>query len=85
MGSQWILYGYGLVCLSMLAFNLLYSLTLRAGDRRLGRRVAWIARQVSPQLERVERGEPVEERHRRRLGRRLSRVKGLLAFDRYLD
>ena len=85
MGSQWILYGYGLVCLSMMAFNLLYRLTLRGGDRRLGRRVAWIARQVSPQLERVERGEPVEERHRRRLGRRLSRVKGLLAFDRYLD
>ena len=34
VGAEVLLYGYGLVCLSMLAFNLLYSLHLRSDDRR---------------------------------------------------
>ena len=39
MGAEVLLYGYGLVCVSMLAFNLLYGLHLRSDDRRLERRV----------------------------------------------
>ena len=38
MGAEFLLYGYGLVCVSMLVFNLLYSFYLRAGDRRVTRR-----------------------------------------------
>ena len=33
MGSEVLIYGYGLVCLSMLAFNLIYSLYLRGAQR----------------------------------------------------
>ena len=44
MGAEILLYGYGLVCLSMLVFNLLYSLHLRSGDRRLTLRAGSAAR-----------------------------------------
>ena len=39
MGAEVLLYGYGIVCLSMLVFNVIYSLHLRADDRRTQKRV----------------------------------------------
>ena len=53
MGAEVLLYGYGLVCLSMLAFNLLYSLHLRSDDRRRRRRTEGLRRRVDAQLERL--------------------------------
>ena len=46
MGAEVLLYGYGLVCLSMLVFNLLYGLHLRSDDRRLERRTDRLRRRV---------------------------------------
>ena len=40
MGSEVFLYAYGLVCLSMLVFNVVYSLHLRPRGRRLLRPAA---------------------------------------------
>ena len=85
LGSEVLLYGYGLVCVSMLVFNVLYALHLRAGDRRLRRRMAEIARAVAGQLARLRAGQAVEKRHIRLMGRRLGRVNNLLAFDHFLD
>ena len=44
MGAEVLLYGYGIVCLSMLVFNVIYSLHLRADDRRTQKRVEVIQR-----------------------------------------
>ena len=55
MGAEILLYGYGLVCLSMLVFNLLYSLHLRSGDRRLTLRTDALRRQVTEQLRQIVR------------------------------
>ena len=85
MGAQILLYGYGLVCLSMLGFNLFYALYLRAGDRRLGRRVAALRKRVEAQRRALLQGQPLDGRHLAWMRRRLSRVNGLLAFDRLLD
>lgn len=85
IGSEILLYGYGLVCLSMLGFNILYSLHLRVSDRRLKRRMGDIARLVAAQLAVVQAGKKVERRHLKEMGRRLSRVNNLLAFDHFLD
>ena len=85
MGAEILLYGYGLVCLSMLCFNLLYAASLRAGLRRMARRVSDVDRLVAAQLRRIQEGKKVEKRHLSRMDRKLSRVRGLLAFDRYLD
>ena len=51
MGAEVLLYGYGIVCLSMLVFNVIYSLHLRADDRRTQKRVEVIQRQAEGQLE----------------------------------
>ena len=87
MGAEVLLYGYGLVCLSMLAFNVLYALHLRSGDRRLGRRRDSLRREVCEQLERLRADvrQPVEAKHLASMRHKLARVSVLLAFDRLLD
>ena len=53
MGAEVLLYGYGLVCASMLVFNLLYGLHLRSDDRRMERRTGRLRRQVEKQLDKL--------------------------------
>lgn len=90
MGAETLLYGYGLVCLSMLAYNLVYSIYLRAGDRRLRRRVERLQRRIEVQLRAAQPDpagapRPIQVRHLTWMNRCLSRVSNLLAFDRLLD
>ena len=90
MGAEVLLYGYGLVCLSMLAFNLLYSLHLRSDDRLRRMRTEGLCRRVDAQLERLRETRvgappPVQVSHLTWTSRCLARVNYLLAFDRLLD
>ena len=85
MGAEVLLFAYGLVCMSMLAFNLIYSLSLRAGRRRLERRVKSLARRIDSRLQAVQTGQKVGSQHMSWLRRHLSRVNYLLAFDRFLE
>ena len=62
MGAEFLLYGYGLVCVSMLVFNLLYSFYLRAGDRRLTRREDRLRQRVEEQLEQLRQLPPGRSR-----------------------
>ena len=50
MNIEYLLYGYGSVCLSMLVFNLVYTLHLRTGNHRLEKQVAALAKRVDAQL-----------------------------------
>ena len=65
MGAEVLLYGYGIVCLSMLVFNVIYSLHLRADDRRTQKRVEVIQRQAEGQLEklRADVHQPLQASH----------------------
>lgn len=81
MGSEVLIYGYGLVCLSMLAFNLIYSLYLRGAGRRTRRRKEHMAAVVVPALS----GSRVPEGHTERMADMLRQVKDLLALDDYLQ
>ena len=85
MRIEVILYIYGAVCASMIVFNVVYNLVLKTSQPRLDKRVRDMEERVGEQLERIRRGEPVEEAHLERLGRKLSRVKNLMAFDRVLS
>ena len=82
MGSELLLYGYGFVCVSMLIFNTIYSLSLRRRERRLEGRGRRLCRCVGRQLDRIRMGEELERGHLAYLRRRLSRVNDLVAFDR---
>ena len=90
MGAEVLLYGYGLVCLSMLVFNLLYGLHLRSDDRRLTKRKDKLRRRVELQLQELRENpdgtsHPVQVRHLTWMRRALFRINGLLAFDRLMD
>ena len=70
MGAEVLLYAYGLVCLSMLVFNLIYGLYLRTDDRRRQRRIGRLRRRMESQLNRLgettgsaEQPLPVRQRH----------------------
>ena len=90
VGADVLLYGYGLVCVSMLVFNVLYGLRLRGGERRLTRRVDRLRRRVTEQLQRIQghwagAPQPVQASHLAWMRRHLARINDLLAFDRLLD
>ena len=54
MGAELLLYGYGLVCLSMLVFNVIYSLYLHTGDRRLCRRAEKLRKKAEEQMKALQ-------------------------------
>ena len=79
-----MIYLYGGVCVSMIAFNVVYALLLRGSEPRLERRSGRMLEDARRQLARLEGGEPLEESYVRQLRRRLRRVKNLIAYERVL-
>ena len=61
MGAEILLYGYGIVCLSMLVFNVIYGLHLRSDDRRLERLARRLSRQSDFQLQGQDYARPKGE------------------------
>ena len=90
MGAEVLLYGYGIVCMSMLVFNVLYGLHLRSDDRRMDAKMEVIRRRVTEQLRRFQenssgQAQTIQAGHLTWMCRHLSRVNYLLAFDSLLD
>ena len=90
MGAEVLLYGYGVVCLSMLVFNVLYGLHLRSDDRRMDAKTEVIRRRVTEQLEWLQEkpsgpAQAGQASHLAWMRRHLSRINYLLAFDGLLD
>ena len=85
MGSEVLLYGYGIIWLSMILFNLIYNLVMRGSPKRLLRRSRRLEGLVEVQLTRLRLGEPLEKGHIKKLRRKLSHVNHLMAFDRVLE
>lgn len=50
MRIEYLLYGYGAVCVSMIFFNLFHTLALRRMDRRIGRESGALKRKIHLQL-----------------------------------
>ena len=67
MHSEVLIYGYGLVCLSMLAFNVVYSIYLRADQVRISRRTVALEEEMERQLARISEGGEVDGSHIRSL------------------
>ncbi|HIW24835.1 MAG TPA: hypothetical protein H9688_01900 [Firmicutes bacterium] len=85
MGAEVLIYGYGLVCLSMLVFNVIYGLHLRSDDKRLKKRIDDIFNQVEKQIENIHEGKPLQNGHSKWMRKKLSKVNYLIAFDHFLD
>lgn len=85
MGSEWLLYAYGTVCLSMIVFNIVYNIYLNRRDRHMVRVSGDLERRFLEQLENIRIRGNVDEEHIRYMGRRLSDVNQLMAFDMVLN
>lgn len=84
MHSEVLIYGYGLVCLSMLAFNVVYSIYLRADQVRISHRTVALEEEMERQLARISESGEVDGSHIRSLVHYLGRIGDLLAFDALL-
>ena len=85
MKSELLLFGYGIVCLCMLVFNVFYNIALKQNDRRMVRKTLWIREKISGQMARIAAGGKVEEAHMAYLKHYLSHVGNLIAFDHALE
>lgn len=85
MGSEALLYIYGFVCLSMIAFNIVYNIIMRGSDERMKQRVARYDKIITEELNKIRRGSRVTDEHIKHMTRLLSKTSGLMAFDAALD
>lgn len=85
MQVEYFIYMYGAVCLSMIAFNLVYAVMLRGSEPRTRRRIQKLRARVDGQLARLQRSQPLDPKALEALGHRLRRVRNLVAFDRMLE
>lgn len=84
MKGELLLYGYGLICLSVLVFNILYSFVLKGKDYSLERRKRRYAGRIEEQLAKLREGLPVEQKHMSCFRRKLSQADHLMAYEHAL-
>lgn len=85
MNIETMIYAYLAVCASMIVFNCACIFVFRRRDRRLHRHSSRMEADILRQIRSIRAGEPVEERHREFLRKKLVRTGGLMAFDETLD
>lgn len=82
--SQILLYGYGIICLSMILFNTVYSFILKRNDVRLERKIKKFEKEALRQIENIRNSEEIDKKHFEYLERKLTHVYNLIAFDKVL-
>lgn len=85
MGSEVFLYGYGLVCISMLVYNMIYNLYSRGNNRRLEKHTTKLSRRVRKQFQYLMGNQEMESSHLLFIKRKLSKITYLLAFEHFLE
>ena len=81
MGIEVLIFSYGVVCISMIAFNCVCIVLFKNSERRLHRKSSSLNQKVAVQMKRIKEGNLVEQKHCSYLSRKLSRVGNLMAFD----
>ncbi len=82
--SQVLLYGYAIICLSMILFNIVYVTLLNHNDVRLERKIKKFEKEAQIQIERIRNGEEINQKHFTYLERKLVHVYNLIAFDKVI-
>ncbi|MBE5869839.1 MAG: HEAT repeat domain-containing protein [Lachnospiraceae bacterium] len=80
MGSEVLLYGYGIVCLSMLIYNIIYNIIMKGKDRRAEKREQILRKKICIQIDRLKQGQAIETGHFEYMRTKLSNVSYLIAF-----
>lgn len=85
MGSEVLLFGYGLVCFSMILFHLVHSILLRRNDAKLSQLSLNVERFIESQFVYLDANQLPPESHFAQLEKHLQHLRHLLAFDRMLE
>lgn len=76
---------YGIVCASMIVFNIVYTLHLKGNAIRTQKRCKKLRQEIDPQFERLAQGAAIEQTHLKYLRRKLKKINQLVTYDQVFD
>lgn len=85
MEIESIIYIYGLICLSMIIFNIVYNFVLQYSEPRSEKQLLLFNEMIEEQFELLRQGRQVDAKHLNYLRRKLRRVNNLIAFEHALQ
>lgn len=85
MNIETLIYAYLAVCTSMIIFNCVSIFVFRQQDTSLKKHSSSLETEVLKQIQLIEAGETLEQRHEELLQKKLGSTNNLLAFDETLE
>ena len=85
MKIEIMIYVYIAICISMIAFNIVYIFILRHREKALISNSQKLQKIIYDQIELIRDGKEVSEKHIKYLCKKLDRTAGITAFDRALE
>jgi len=80
-----MIYAYIAICVSMIAYNIVYVFILKHREKALSSNSAKLEKVILEQLERIKSGDEVSGSHKKFLKKSLQRIAGITAFDKALE
>ena len=85
MKIEIMIYVYIAICISMIAFNIVYVFVLRHSEKALSNNSQKLKKIICEQIEVIKNGKEISEKHIKYLCKKLDRTAGITAFDRALE
>ena len=85
MKIEIMIYVYIAICISMIAFNIVYVFVLRHREKALSNNSQKFQKSICDQIEGIKNGKEISEKHIKYLCKKLDRTSGSTAFDRALE
>ena len=85
MKIEIMIYVYIAICISMIAFNIVYVFVLRHREKALSNNSQKFKKIICEQIEDIKNGKEISEEHIKYLCKKLDRTAGITAFDRALE
>ena len=85
MKIEIMIYVYIAICISMIAFNIVYVFVLRHREKALGTNSEKFKKIICDQIEAIKNGKEISEKYIKYLCKKLDRTAGITAFDKALE
>ena len=85
MKIEIMIYVYIAICISMIAFNIVYVFVLRHREKALDTNSQKLKKIICDQIEVIKNGKEISEKYIKYLCKKLDRTSGITAFDKALE
>ena len=85
MKIELMIYVYIAICVSMMAYNIVYVFILRRRDKALIHNSAMFETVIAAEIRKLKNGEPISDKHKEFLRKKLDKTGGITAFDKALE